>query len=670
MPEYPLTPRRIMAVVAVLLLSSALTLYAVTTSLSPASAGGKDQQDQVVQAATGGYLVLTSTGEVVAVNDATAHGGIENLPDAAPVTLVMVDGGDGYYVVEANGRVTGFGTRQGSNLGDLTAYDLAQPIVDMVMTPTGQGYWLLGRDGGVFALGDAPYLGSVPQYVAYQDLVAPVVAMVANPTGTGYWIFAADGGVFAFGDAPYLGSVPQYVAYQDLVAPVVGATPTPDGRGYGLVAADGGVFAFGNFAFEGSLAGTITGGYVDLAVRDDGYDLLDRTGWIKAPDRTPLATGRGDVVAMATLPGTTRPADPAPAPLDQIALSTELVATVNQPLDLVPGPDGALYVASKTGTVSRVDPDATNQTGTLWLDLRDRISDSGERGLLGIAFGPNGRFYASYTDRQGNSRLVAWELKDGSPDPTTEATIIGVDQPFANHNGGHIEFGPDGYLYYGLGDGGSGNDPNGNGQDTATLLGSILRLNVTDTSTGYAIPPDNPANGDPNIIRPEIWLYGVRNPWRFSFDPATGDLWIGDVGQNAYEEVDFLPADGTGRNAGRGANLGWGAIEGNTPTNNGNTLISDPTPPILVYDHSTGESVTGGRVYRGDKIPQLRGTYLYSDYETGDLWAIRRNPGSSTQETATLIQAVGPVVGFGTDDQGELYMLNLNGQVLKVVPGG
>ena len=644
---------------AVLALTATLLGPAALSTSTPVAAAETDPTQQGTTQP--GYLVLTATGEVLGVSGGVARGGIEANPGADPVTLVTVDDGDGYYVVESNGRVTGFGTRAARTFGDLSALTLAQPIVDMVMTPTGEGYYLLGKDGGIFAFGDAVFRGSIPQYVAYEDLVAPAVAMVVDGPGTGYWIFAADGGVFAFGTAGFHGALPAIVSFDDLVAPIVGATPSPDGRGYGLVGGDGGVFAFGDFEFRGSLSASPPGDFVDLEIEADDYVLLERSGEIKGVGRTTVDTGAGDVVALAVVPD--KGATPQPRPLNQVSIGLRTVATVTQPLALVSGPDRALYVASKTGVVYRLGPTGAPEQ---WLNLTGRVSTSGERGLLGIAFGPDGRFYASYTDTGGTSRVVAWKLTDGHPDPNTEASIISVAQPFSNHNGGDLQFGPDGYLYFGLGDGGSGNDPQGNGQNTDTLLGSILRLDVTSTGTGYRSPTDNPYSDHPEIRRPEIWLFGVRNPWRFSFDPGTGDLWIGDVGQSSREEIDFLPADGAGRNAGRGANLGWGVMEGELTQGDPADLVSTPTPPEYTYGRGEGVSVTGGRVYRGRDIDGLQGAYLFSDYGSGEIWALRPAQGATPQERATLATDQGPVVAFGEDARGELYVVSLDGTISRI----
>ncbi len=365
--------------------------------------------------------------------------------------------------------------------------------------------------------------------------------------------------------------------------------------------------------------------------------------------------GSGGREAASTSEGAPR------EPLESIRVGFAEVASIPQPLDLVAGPDSALYVASKTGLVFRLDPGDTPQQ---WLDMRDRVSTEGERGLLGIAFGPRGRFYASFTDLGGNTRVVAWRISGSEVDAGSETEVIAVDQPFANHNGGHIEFGPDGMLYLGLGDGGSGYDPLGNGQDTSSLLGSILRIDAATVPSGYRVPSDNPYVDHPEIVAPEIWLFGVRNPWRFSLDPPTGDLWIGDVGQDRFEEIDHLPGGTDGQVGGRGANLGWSILEGFDTIGDRADLVSDPVAPVFVYEHDRGVSVTGGRVYRGSDIPALDGVFLFADFGSGTLWAIR--PAAGGHEVAVLAENVGSIAGFGTDATGEVYLLDLSGRVLKL----
>lgn len=289
------------------------------------------------------------------------------------------------------------------------------------------------------------------------------------------------------------------------------------------------------------------------------------------------------------------------------------------------------------------------------LDLTPRISSGGERGLLGLAFGDDGRIYVSFTDTQGDSRVVRF-----SADLAAEEELLRVEQPYPNHNGGHLAFGPDGYLYFGLGDGGSGGDPHGNGQDPRALLGSLLRLDVSGAS-GYAIPSDNPfadAGG-----APEVWAKGLRNPWRFSFDRVTGDLYLGDVGQNEWEEIDYLPAGSTG-----GANFGWNVYEG-SHLFRGAAGPQGMIGPIAEYGHSEGGcSVTGGHVYRGAQIPQLWGTYLFADYCDGKVRALRHVDGE--WRAAVVLESRAAVSSFGEDEAGELFLLDHGGRVLRIVDGG
>jgi glucose/arabinose dehydrogenase len=254
---------------------------------------------------------------------------------------------------------------------------------------------------------------------------------------------------------------------------------------------------------------------------------------------------------------------------------------------------------------------------------------------------------------------------DAAGSPRGRRELLRVEDPYPNHNGGHLALGPDGYLYIGLGDGGSGGDPHGHGQDTDTLLGSILRIDPTAPPADgeYGIPADNPfaASGG----EPEIWLYGVRNPWRFSFDRATGDLWIGDVGQGEVEEIDRLPAT-NGRDAGRGANLGWNLMEGSEPFEGENP--AGGVLPIYEYTHDDGCSVTGGYVYRGRAIPALTGAYLFADYCEPDLRAVRV-AGDEVVEERSWDLSLEAIQSFGEDADGELYVLLASGPLLRLTAG-
>lgn len=323
--------------------------------------------------------------------------------------------------------------------------------------------------------------------------------------------------------------------------------------------------------------------------------------------------------------------------------------------------DPTLYVAEKVGVVvairhGRVDPVPV-------LDISTDVSLGGEQGLLGLAFSPDGRFlYVDYTDTGGDTHVTEFEMAGDRAAPETRRDVLFVSQPFSNHNGGNLVFGPDGYLYVGLGDGGSAGDPLDNGQSLSTLLGKILRIAPrSGGEAGYGIPPGNSFAGQVGA-RPEIWAYGFRNPWRFSFDRRTGDLWIGDVGQNAWEEIDFQPAGSTG-----GQNYGWNRLEGTHPYGS-LPAPSDAVPPVYEYPHDDGRCVvTGGYVYRGRAIPVLAGWYVFGDFCGGRLEAIRLENGRIAQHVF-----LGPTVtnlsSFGEDGAGELYALSLSGSVYRLAP--
>ena len=318
---------------------------------------------------------------------------------------------------------------------------------------------------------------------------------------------------------------------------------------------------------------------------------------------------------------------------------------------------GNWYVTEQPGRIQRVDA-ATGQA-TLWLDITDRVDDSGnEMGLLGFALAPDFETtHAFYVDYTGGGQTVVARFT-ASPDGSTaerdsEQRLLTVDQPFSNHNAGQIAFGPDGYLYVALGDGGGANDSNGNGQNLGTLLGSILRIDVSDGGGGYEVPADNPFAGQADA-RGEIWAYGFRNPWRFSFDTATGDLWAGDVGQNTREEVDLVV---------RGGNYGWRIMEGFGCRGGASDCESEGLlPPVFDYAAGSGGtcSVTGGFVYRGSAIPALRGAYVFSDYCSGVIYALRATDGVLTEQAD--IGATGfRVSSLAQDNDGELYVLDLGG---------
>jgi glucose/arabinose dehydrogenase len=319
-----------------------------------------------------------------------------------------------------------------------------------------------------------------------------------------------------------------------------------------------------------------------------------------------------------------------------------------------PGDASRLFVVQQSGQVRII------QNGKVlprpFLDVSGRITTAGvEQGLLGLAFHPryrsNGRFFVNYTDEAGDTQVVEYRVsaKRNRADQRPVRTILSIDQPFANHNGGHLAFGRDGMLYIGVGDGGSAGDPNANGQNLGTLLAKILRIDVDRRTEGrnYAIPAGNPFVGRAGA-RPEIWAYGLRNPWRFSFDRRRGDLWIGDVGQNTLEEIDF-------RRAGRGgANFGWSAFEGRQRYKAGRAPNGPVVPPVAQYTRKVGNSVTGGYVYRGTEIPALRGRYVFGDWVTGAIFAMRAAPRIGKPQRVAGVTLPG-LTSFGEGAKGELY---------------
>jgi hypothetical protein len=364
------------------------------------------------------------------------------------------------------------------------------------------------------------------------------------------------------------------------------------------------------------------------------------------------------------------PSEP-PPPNGQIPVTLQPVASgLRFPLYLTAPPgDARLFIVEKGGAIRVVKDGALLPTP--FLDLSGKISGGAEQGLLGLAFDPayatNGRFIVHYTDVSGNTTVSSYHVSAGDPDqadPISEAVLLTVEQPFSNHNGGQILFGPDGMLYVGLGDGGSEGDPGGRGQSLADLLGDVLRLDV-GSGTGYTVPPDNPFVGHAGA-RPEVWSYGLRNPWRFSFDAATGDLYIADVGQDAWEEVDVVTAAG---GAGRGANFGWNVMEGRHCLSGSACDTSQFALPVLEYSHATGCSISGGYVYRGAAIPALQGHYFYADYCSGWVRSFRLQDGQAVDQAQwPTLAPGGQVPSFGQDAAGELYVMNAGGQVFRIVP--
>ncbi|MGC4105704.1 MAG: PQQ-dependent sugar dehydrogenase [Thermomicrobiales bacterium] len=323
---------------------------------------------------------------------------------------------------------------------------------------------------------------------------------------------------------------------------------------------------------------------------------------------------------------------------------------------------GRVFVIEQSGRIRIIADGQTAETP--FLDITDRVGSSGnEQGLLGLAFAPDyatsGAFYVDYTDARGNTVVSRFTAKDDSADPASEAVILQQEQPAENHNGGDLAFGPDGFLYISFGDGGGQGDPDGNGQNLGTWLGKILRIDVSkaDGETPYTVPEDNPFVTTDGAL-PEIFFYGLRNPWRFSFDRETGDVWIGDVGQSMYEEIDVVAAVDAKTG---GQNFGWNIKEGDSCYNADSCDDAGLTPPVFVYSHDDGGcSVTGGYVYRGSSVPSLVGTYLCADYCSGLVWGIGPD-GNGGFVAATPVESGLSISSFGEDEGGELYVTDIGG---------
>ncbi len=330
-----------------------------------------------------------------------------------------------------------------------------------------------------------------------------------------------------------------------------------------------------------------------------------------------------------------------------------------------------LYLAAQDGVVRSLRDGKVSPTPVI--DLRARVNqEGGERGLLGLAFSPDGTLlYVHYSDTRGDTQVDQYAMTGGRADPATRKSILHVEQPQPNHNGGQLAFGPDGYLYLGLGDGGNAGDagpghaPGGNGQSLDTLLGKILRFdpNPSPGDPAFTVPADNPFQDTPGA-EPAIWAYGLRNPWRFSFDSKTGDLWIGDVGQNEYEEIDHAPAT-NGRDAGKGDNFGWNRLEGDHPYEG--KAPTDVEAPVDEIAHDTGAcSVIGGFVYRGTKIPALDGTYFFSDNCDGTIRLLEPD-GDGVRAVDSGLEAAA-VSSFGQANNGTLYVVSLTDGVFRIDP--
>ena len=380
----------------------------------------------------------------------------------------------------------------------------------------------------------------------------------------------------------------------------------------------------------------------------------------EAPSDTPTAT--------ATATETPAPTDtPTPEPdVSALNLELEMVADgLKQPVLATHAGDGSgrLFIVEKGGTILTLGEDGAQPQP--FLDITGRVgSSSSEQGLLGLAFDPDfaatGRFFVYYTDRNGDTVISRFQASDdrATGDPGSEVVLLTQDQPAGNHNGGMLAFGPDGYLYAGLGDGGGAGDRYDNGQNLGTILGTIIRLDVSGDQA--VVPVDNPLVSQ-DSARPEIWAYGLRNPWRFSFDRATGDLWIADVGQNQWEEINFQPAGDPG-----GENYGWPITEGTHCYGSDTCDTAGLTMPVAEYEHGPGCSVSGGYVYRGAQQPAMQGIYFYGDYCSGQIWGLAAGADGQWQD-AQLLDSDAQISAFGETESGELLVVDYGGTIYRLV---
>ena len=359
--------------------------------------------------------------------------------------------------------------------------------------------------------------------------------------------------------------------------------------------------------------------------------------------------------------------NPGPMPNPSGTVSLAMVATgLDQPLYLTNSGDKDLYVIEKTGRVKILENGGGTPRATPFLNVSNKLAPGDERGLLSIAFHPqyvtNGFVFAYYTATDGALTISRFKADQASKlvDAASEKVLLSIPHPAGNHNGGQLQFGPDGFLYIGTGDGGGGGDPDGNGQNKQTLLGKILRIDINSSSPeGYGIPNDNPfkVTGGAQAI----WAFGLRNPWRFSFDRSTADLWIGDVGQGEFEEVNFTPK---GSSAPR--NYGWKITEGKSCYEASTCNKTGLEMPVFDYNHDQGDvSITGGYVYRGTASPKIAGKYIYADFSSGRIWSLTKS--GSSFVNALEIDTGDNISSFGEGADGELYVIALGGKVSRLV---